>query len=141
MTIKENKKKQEFALLELFRKHYLEFPKGIISPGESPDFILSTDPKTKIGIELTRLHRKASGTDLFSFENIAYSLLQKEEKLRLYRKKKLNAYWLILYVPGLAEPPRYNLQNKLLIWKFHAGFNKVFLLDPRNTEIFELRLT
>ena len=50
------KKQLEILLLEHFRKSYAEFPKGIITPTESPDFIVSFRNHHLLGIEMTRLN-------------------------------------------------------------------------------------
>lgn len=50
------KKQLEILLMDYFRKCYTDFPKGKITPGESPDFILKLKTKNNLGIELTRLN-------------------------------------------------------------------------------------
>jgi hypothetical protein len=46
---------QEYIIIDNFRKHYPQFPKGKLIKSESPDFILKTGAKHTIGIELTSL--------------------------------------------------------------------------------------
>lgn len=133
------KKIEESAILELFRDHYRDFPDGVLNASESPDFILSMGPKKKIGIELTRLHQQFSDPDLFSFENISACLLLKEEKLILYRRKKLQEYWLIFSVRDPAFKPRFNLSNKLMVWEFETAYDRVFIFMVMDGDIFELR--
>ena len=139
VIVVDQKKKTESEILALFRNLYTDFPKGTISVSESPDFILRSGPKRKIGIELTRLHRKKSSPGQFSFENIKLNVFRKEEKLGLYRRKRLDEYWLILIVRDQEKQPPYNLFNKLMVWQFQTGFNKLFLLNPQHEKIFELR--
>ena len=115
-----------------------DFPKGVLFPGESPDFILSITPRKKIGVELTRLNQRVPHSDLYSFENIVACLEAKEEKLVLYKRKKLQEYWLILVAGDPLYKPRFNLHNKLIKWVFESGFKRVFLFDVNGNKIFEL---
>jgi len=133
-----DKKQTESAILNLFREHYPDFPKGLLKPSESPDFILGISPKQKIGIELTRLHPYFSDAELLSYENINACLEAKNEKLQLYRKKKLNEYWLIISVNELLSWNRINLHNKLIAWNFNTGFNRVFIFNTIAGKVFEL---
>jgi len=133
-----DKKKEEIYILELFRDRYENFPKGKLIPGESPDFILSLGPKKKIGLELTRLHQHSPGKDPFSFENISACLQQKEDKLVLYRRKNLQAYWLILTIVDPAYKPRYNLYNKLIARDFSTSFDEIFLFNALSGDVFTL---
>ncbi len=50
------KKQLEILLINYFRESFADFPKGILTPSESPDFILSLRSKNQLGIELTRLN-------------------------------------------------------------------------------------
>ncbi len=54
--MKPEKKQLEILLINYFRESFADFPKGIIRPSESPDFILSLKTKNQLGIELTRLN-------------------------------------------------------------------------------------
>lgn len=51
-----DKKQLEILLLKYFRESYSDFPKGIVTPSESPDFIVSFKNHQLLGIELTRLN-------------------------------------------------------------------------------------
>lgn len=133
-----SKKTEEHVVLELFKDCYREFPSGIINATESPDFIISQGPRKKTGIELVRLHLQASQSDPFSYENIRACLETKEIKLVLYRKKRLQEYWLILVVRDPAYRPLYNLHNKLSVWEFPTGFNRVFLFDINSGRVYRL---
>ena len=133
-----DKKHTESAIINLFRKHYPDFPKGSLNPSESPDFILGITPRQKIGIELTGLHPDLSGSDLLSYENLTACLEAKNEKLRLYRKKKLQEYWLIIHVNDVDSWNRFNIHNKLIIWKFNTDFNRVFLFNTTAGKVIEL---
>lgn len=50
-----DKKQLEILLMQYFRESYSNFPKGLVTPSESPDFIVSFKNYHQIGIELTRL--------------------------------------------------------------------------------------
>ena len=51
-----DKKQLEILLIHYFREIYIDFPKGKLSPSESPDFIVKMKNKHELGIELTRLN-------------------------------------------------------------------------------------
>jgi len=133
-----DKKRGESVIINLFRENFPSFPKGSLKPSESPDFILANSPKHKIGIELTSLHPFIPEIELLSFENIAACLEAKNEKLRLYKKKKLNEYWLIISVNDIHSRNRIHIHNKLIIWVFKTGFNRVFLFNEINGKVLEL---
>jgi hypothetical protein len=133
-----DKKHTESIIINLFREHFPDFPKGSLKPSESPDFILGISPRQKIGIELTSLHPYSTDTELLSYENITACLDAKNEKLRLYQRKKLNEYWLIISVDDPRSWNRINIHNKLIFWVFKTGFNRVFLFNTINGKVFEL---
>jgi hypothetical protein len=132
------KKQTESIIINLFREHYTAFPKGSLKPSESPDFILAITPRQKIGIELTSLHPYSSDIELLSYENITACLEAKNDKLRLYRKKKLNEYWLVISVNDLPSWNRISVHNKLIVWNFRTGFNRVFLFNTIDSKVLEL---
>ena len=133
-----DKKHTESIIINLFREHFPDFPKGSLKPSESPDFILGITPRHKIGIELTSIHPHSPDTELLSHENITACLEAKNEKLRLYQKKKLNEYWLIISVNDNHSWNRINIHNKLIIWVFKTGFNRVFLFNTIDGKVLEL---
>ena len=133
-----DKKQIEFDIINLFREKFPGFPKGLLKPSESPDFILSITPRRKIGIELTGLHLYFPDTELLSYENIKACLEAKNEKLHLYRKRNLNEYWLIISVNDIHSWNRINIHNKLIIWVFETGFNRIFLFNTRERKVLEL---
>ncbi len=132
------KKQTESLIINLFREHYTGFPKGSLKSSESPDFILGITSRKKIGIELTSLHSNSSDTELLSYENITACLEAKNDKLRLYRKKKLNEYWLVISINDLHSWNRINLHNKLTLWIFRTGYNRVFLFNTQDGKVLEL---
>ena len=133
-----DKKRGESVIINLFQENFPSFPKGSLKPSESPDFILAISPKQKIGIELTSLHPFIPDSELLSFENITACLEAKNEKLSLYKKKKLNEYWLIISVNDLHSRNRIHIHNKLIIWVFETGFNRLFLFNEINGKVLEL---
>lgn len=133
-----DKKQTESIIIKLFREHFPGFPKGLLKASESPDFILALSPKHKIGIELTGLHLFSPNSELLSYENITSCLEAKNEKLRLYQKKRCNEYWLIISVDELHSWKRVNLHNKLMVWVFQTGFHRVFLFNIIEGKVIEL---
>lgn len=133
-----DKKHTESIIINLFREHFPDFPKGSLKPSESPDFILGITPRHKIGIELTSIHPHSPDTELLSHENITACLEAKNGKLRLYQRKKLNEYWLVISVNDLQSWNRINIHNKLIIWVFKTGFNRVFLFNTIDGKVLEL---
>ena len=97
----QNKKKKERQIIDQFRHGFPEFPKGKLISAESPDFILRVSSKQAIGIELVRvlLPNESLRSIFIEIDN---TILSKENKLPLYRKKKLDRYWLLIYTenPG-----------------------------------------
>ena len=55
MFMQHDKKQLEILLMQYFRESYSNFPKGLVTPFESPDFIVSFKNHHLLGIELTRL--------------------------------------------------------------------------------------
>jgi hypothetical protein len=143
---------EEMVIIDHFRNSFLQFPKGKLFKSESPDFILSINPKNSIGIELTKLHgptihkikthypRKVSGYQApeFNFENIEFTIQAKNEKLQLYRQKKLRQLWLLITADLDESPVNFNLSNKLGNWSFSSGFNRIFILELKELKTYEL---
>ena len=146
---------EEEYIIELFRNEYNEFPKGKLFKSESPDFILRETPKTAIGIELTKLHgpsvkkekthftSKIHGYNPpeFNKENIEYTINAKDEKLPLYKQKKLNQIWLLITADLNESPVSFNVNNKLGTWNFFSGFHKVFLFELKTRKVFTLNIS
>ena len=138
---------EEKICLDLFAKSYKTFPKGKIIKTESPDFIVKINQKKTIGIEITKLHH----TD-YKDLNRGYKMLEamphkiidfleqtisiKEDKLELYKKKMINSFWLIITV-DLLKFDNFMI-NSIQNWQNKSQFNKVFLFELFNKNIFEL---
>jgi len=130
-----NQQEEEILILEYFRKHYSDFPKGKLIKSESPDFVLKETPKKSIGIELTHLNYTAPTLK----EKIERTLVNKNQKFNLYKSQKFNEIWLIIHNDFVEEAISYNIQNKLINWVFLTKFEKVFLFDLFENKIFELK--
>ncbi|MFC2114645.1 hypothetical protein ACFLRI_04790 [Bacteroidota bacterium] len=120
---------EEKRVLLAFKKLMPDFPKGKIVKSESPDFILKTSPKRAIGIELVQLIVNEEAEDLF--EKLIKLLQKKEEKLQLYQKKRLNNYWLIVYINSLEERSLHNLIKRFSERPFSTSFDSLFLFDEK----------
>ena len=143
------KKEIETTTIRYFANKYKEFPKGKLIASESPDFIVRENAKKSIGIELTHLVDYKNGNSFYN--NVETSLIQKlnediinhileqkEEKIRLYRKQKLNRIWLIITADNLDLPQSSNINASIADWNLNTSFDKVFLFDLFRGEIFEL---
>lgn len=145
---------EEFSIMDQFRTEFEDFPKGKLVKSESPDFILKVNTKTSIGIELTKLHgsavrkekthfpRKINGYQPpeFNRENIEFTIQAKNEKLPVYRQKRLNQIWLLITADLDESPVSFNLKNKLDKWSFSSGFQRVFMLELKNGKVYELNI-
>lgn len=145
---------EEIEIMEKFKFEFDEFPKGKLEKSESPDFILKETAKTSIGIELTKLHgttvnklkthfpTKVNGYQPpeFNRENIEFTINAKNEKLVLYRQKKLRQIWLLITADLNESPASFNIDNKLNNWNFESGFHRVFLFELKHQTVFELNI-
>jgi len=145
---------EELLIMEQFRNEHKEFPKGKLQKSESPDFVLKLNPKTTIGIELTKLHgstvrkekthypRQINGYQPpeLNRENIEYTINAKNEKTTIYQQKKLNQIWLLITADLDESPVSFNLSNKLENWIFYSKFQKIFLFELKNRKVFELNI-
>lgn len=143
---------EEEYIIELFRIEYPDFPKGKLVKTESPDFILKKNPKTSIGIEITKLHGPGTRKENtpfnnktygyqppeFTKENFEYTINAKDEKLPIYQQKMLNQIWLLITADLAESSIPYNLWNKLENWNFFSGFHKIFLFEMKTRKVFEL---
>jgi hypothetical protein len=136
---------EEIMILELFRKSYPEFPKGKLLKSESPDFILRQNYHQSIGIEITKLReanipKSNPGFPVaeLNYANIGAAIRSKEEKLALYRQKKINIFWLLITVDYIRLSEAMNSSNIIAGWEFNTGYHKVFLFDLFEKKIFEL---
>jgi len=138
----EIKKAQEFIILDNFRQSFPEFPKGKLIKSESPDFILKTSPKYSIGIELTALPsltytitKKSISTFIIELQ---ISIAKKEEKLKIYQKKRANEYWLIIFADSIISQG-INLNNHIEKLPVYVNYERIFLFTIFESKICELR--
>ncbi|MCW0482570.1 hypothetical protein [Gaoshiqia sediminis] len=138
-------KQYEKQILLQFADLYGEFPKGKLVAGESPDFLLKIKPRKAIGIELTEL----KGQDFLNHTgsliepqnaliHIEHTIRAKEEKLYLYRKKKLYQLWLLIHLNSLSPGINFRLSNKLNKLNFNSGFDRIFLIELARERLYEL---
>ena len=71
-------------------------------------------------------------------DDIWTAIHKKDEKLRLYRKQRLNYYWLLITIDRLRGVKSFNLPNKIMNHKFSSNFQHVFLFDLMKTNVFQL---
>ncbi|WP_423130581.1 hypothetical protein [Gaoshiqia sp. Z1-71] len=141
----QDKKINEQVVLNTFMKLMDDFPAGKIVPGESPDFLLKLKPRKAIGIELTELkgqdfHNHTGrliepGNALFHIRN---TILAKEEKLHLYKKKKLWQLWLLIHLEALTPNLNFRIENKLDQLHLNSGFDRIFLIELARNRLYQL---
>ncbi len=136
----ERKKSEEWIVMRYFREKYELFPKGKLVKSESPDFILKVNRRKQIGIELTRFDHLAAGKSGGNevIHQLKKLITQKEDKLRIYQKKLLNEYWLIISVESLdvtLEIKDTTAPGSI----FTSTFDKVFFFDLFSASIIQLR--
>lgn len=71
-------------------------------------------------------------------EDIRHAIHKKDEKLRLYQKKRLNYYWLLITTDRLRGVKNFNLPDKIMNHEFESRFQHVFLFDLMTSDIYEL---
>lgn len=138
-------KRNEQVIVQQFAALFGDFPKGRLKAGESPDFVLRVSPRRAIGIELTELKgqdfvnhtgRLLNPADVLL--NLRATIAAKDEKLALYRRKKLNEIWLLIHVEELWSQVGFNLNNKLSRFDCRSGFQRIFLLETTPLRLTEL---
>jgi len=145
MTFNEQSQ-EEHSIIRSFIQEFSDFPDGRLMKSESPDFILKTNTKTSIGIELTRirppvsLHRKYISEEIeLNKEILEQTISGKEDKLPIYRRKKLDRIWLIITCERIESRTHFNLPNKIQNWNISTDFHRVFLFDTAKPRVFELK--
>lgn len=66
------------------------------------------------------------------------AISRKEEKLLLYRKKKLDAYWLLVLTDFLREEKSPNVKNTILFANFQSSFDRILLFDLVRTQVLKI---
>ena len=141
------RKHEERAFLDTLALLYPEFPDGRIIPSESPDFIIRSGKKHTTGIEVTLLTKKEynwlEGKALhflpsLSRDHLVEMIRYKEEKIGLYRSKKLNEIWLLIIAKGLSNPAHFNITNQLENWHIDSSFDRVLLIELKRNRLVEV---
>lgn len=123
-----DKKQLEILLIQYFRESYADFPKGILKPSESPDFIVQMKNRHDLGIELTRLNpANAEPPDDKDFYKIearerlierTKELFEQTSRLKLFVKflfsenQKINSEQEIIRAVQLVNEIRKAVQNR-----------------------------
>jgi len=137
---------EEILILDLFRKNYPDFPKGKLVKSESPDFILRQNYHQSIGIEITRLRevnipKSNPGFPVpeLNYANIRAAIRSKEEKLALYRQKKINIFWLLITIDYISLPDTMRNSDFITGWEIKTEYHKIFLFDLFEKRIYSLK--
>ena len=130
------KKRAERAWLDRFLNLYDEHVGGKIIPAESPDFILAGSRKTNTGIELTSIIVNQAHGRYLTKEAIDECIARKNGKLKLYRKRRMDQYWLIIILEG---PGDVMIHQNTGSWQFESEFHRIFLFDPSREMISRIK--
>ena len=130
----------------MFRAGYKEFPKGKLVGSESPDFILKITPRKSIGIEITKIGRPNSpeqtGNKLTSKDvllAVKKAVAKKESKCKLYEKNRFYNTWLLLTMESATQEIVEFLSELADRWEPDTGFDRVFLMDWFDKNIWVLK--
>jgi len=70
--------------------------------------------------------------------DISSAIQKKDEKLRIYHRKKLNLYWLIITTDRLHGVKNFNLPQQIANREFSSRFQRVFLFDLLKSKIYQI---
>jgi hypothetical protein len=130
------RKQQERILVNYFLETCEDAPAGKLISGESPDFILRTSRKYAIGIELTEISEPGTADEMeVLVERLREALEKKEHKLALYRKKRLDKYWLVITAENLDGLDVVKAAEYFNRKAWSSDFHRIYLFD-----LFEGRL-
>ena len=137
----EIRKQKERVVVEYFLGKLDDAPRGRLVASESPDFILSTSRKYAIGIELTEIifdgENKASAEDLKT--RVLEAIAKKRDKLGLYRKRRLDKYWLVITTDGQEGKELEKMAKDIRRGNSPDRFHRVFLLDLFAGKLYDLK--
>jgi hypothetical protein len=135
----ESRKREEIRIIDHFRLHCKDFPKGVLLSSESPDFILRQRKGSAIGIELTSI-KTSEGHDRLSvlMAMVRETLRIKNQKYLLYRKGRFSSIWLIIYCDYLEWPQSLHPSDLLRMADTESRFDRTFIFNLFKNEIFEL---
>lgn len=71
-------------------------------------------------------------------DDISQAIRKKDEKLRIYHKKQLNLYWLLITTDRLRGVKEYNLPQQIDRHEFRSLFQHVFLFDLMKQKIYQI---
>lgn len=71
-------------------------------------------------------------------DDIRNAIRKKDEKLLLYRKQRLNYYWLLITTDRLRGVRSFNLADKIMNHRFDSMFQHVFLFDLVKADVYRL---
>jgi len=129
-------KQEELIIFNLFRKAYTLMPKVEIEISESPDFLIYTSKRNKIGIEITTvIFEQNPKVNPHVFLN---SIHKKEGKIQLYQKHILQEIWLIIGFESPSNLFTSNLFSSLKSTFKFTQFQKVFIFELFDKKLLEL---
>lgn len=70
--------------------------------------------------------------------DISHAIQKKDEKLRIYHRKKLNLYWLLITTDRLHGVKKFNLPEQIANREFHSRFQRVYLFDLLKSKIYQI---
>jgi hypothetical protein len=83
-----------------------------------------------------RANNRGVSTDVV--DDIRQSIKKKDEKLRIYHKKQLNLYWLLITSDRLRGVKEFYLHQQIDGHEFHSRFQRVFLFDLMKPKIYQI---
>lgn len=130
------KKEQEWLIISYFRQRFPPFPSGTVEKAEAPDFIIHTQKKRYIGIELTRVtDESAENRDQAvlrqddPLSQIRGSLHFKEEKAPRYRSRGMESLWLIIFADYSESRAMDRLHKSLINCQLQSNFDHIYFFD------------
>lgn len=70
--------------------------------------------------------------------DINHAIQKKDEKLRIYHRKKLNLYWLLITTDRFHGLKNFNLPQQIDNRKFNSRFQRVYLFDLLKSKIYQI---
>ena len=74
-----------------------------------------------------------------SKEYLIQKIDSKEDKLPLYRKKRINNFWLIIVTDSFDRSTSFNINNQIEAWNIKSNFNKVFLFEIMGSNVYIIK--
>ncbi len=136
----DTRKQKERILVKYFLEKCEDAPTGKLVSGESPDFILRTSRKYAIGIELTEINvnGKAEGWEDLRIL-LQEAVEKKENKLELYRKKRLDKYWLVITAENLDGLDIVKAAEYFKRLEWYSDFHRIYLFDLFDGKLVTLK--